>query len=274
MRGTPVDVHPLGALMRRFAVDWLDRADPEVPREIMAPGYTIRIGGYVLENREAYVETTSGQLARFPGLTITVHDAVYTDDGRAALRFTEHGASARGGAAAWRGIGLFRAHDGVLVDNDCEEDYLGRRRQLLTGEPDLVDPPMVAPWTEPAVPADPDAEKAVRTWLDGRGPAGDEPGIVHDDARPGAPSAPVLDPESCTTDALFAAGRRVAFHAVQRGRYRGDGLPDVEAVPGAPAELRIVGLVEVGTDGTITGHVVRDRLGLRRALTHHPGVRT
>ncbi|MCD2197971.1 hypothetical protein LQ327_31830 [Actinomycetospora endophytica] len=270
MSGTRVEIHPLGALMRRFAVDWLDRADPAVPREIMAPGYTIRIGGYVLENRDAYVETTSEQLARFPGLTITVHDAIYSDDGRAALRFTEHGASARGGAAAWRGIGLFSSHGGVLVDNDCEEDYLGRRRQLLAGEPDPVDPPMVAPWTEPPTPADPEAEKLVRTWVDGGGPTGEEPGIVHDDACADAPSTMLLDVDGCTTDAVFAAGRRVAFHAVQRGRYRG-GLPDVEAAPGTSAELRIVGLVEVGADGAINGHVVRDRLGLRRALTDGTG---
>lgn len=270
MGGAGVEIHPLGALMRRFAVDWLDRADPAVPREIMAPDYTIRIGGYVLSDRESYVETTSGQLARFPGLTITVHDAIYADDGRAALRFTEHGASVRGGAAAWRGIGLFRVRDGVLVDNDCEEDYLGRRRQLLAGESDPVDPPMVAPWTEPVAAPDPEAEKAVRTWLDAGGPRGNESGIVLDDAHSDTPADPLLDLESATTDALFAAGRRVAFHAVQRGAYRG-GLPDVEAAPGTPAELRIVGLVEVGTDGTVTGHVVRDRLGLRRALTDTAG---
>jgi len=29
--------HPLVGLMRRFCVDWLDRADPTVPGEIMAP---------------------------------------------------------------------------------------------------------------------------------------------------------------------------------------------------------------------------------------------
>ena len=146
-----VAVHPTGALMRRFVVDWLDRADPEVPREIMAPEYTIVIAGVEMVGRDAYVEATGGQLARFPGLTVTVHDAIYTPDGRAALRFTEHGASARGGSASWRGIGLFRSEGGRLVHNATEEDYLGRRRQLLAGEPDPVDPPMVAPWTAEVV---------------------------------------------------------------------------------------------------------------------------
>jgi hypothetical protein len=263
---TRVEIHPLGALMRRFAVDWLDRADTAVPPEIMAPEYSIAIAGVEMAGRDAYLEATSAQLARFPGLTITVHDAAYSTGGRTVLRFTEHGASARGGAAAWRGIGLFRAENGLLVHNACEEDYLGRRRQLLAGHPDQVDPPMVAPWTEPITEPDPDAEKAVRAWLDDGGPVGDEAGIVFDD---GGSPATLLDVDGCETRELFAAGRRVAFHAVQRGRYRG-GLPDVEA-GAVPGELGVAGLVEIGADGAVTGHVVRDRLGLRRTLTEHQG---
>ncbi|MER5673954.1 nuclear transport factor 2 family protein [Pseudonocardia alni] len=256
------ELHPLGALMRRFAVDWLDRADPAVPAEIMAPDYTIVIGAYTMRGREDYVEATSGQLARFPGLTITVHDALYTPDGRVALRFTEHGASARGGAAAWRGIGLFTARDGVLVHNACEEDYLGRRRQLHGGAPDPVDPPMVAPWTEPVAGPDTGAEEAVRSWLAAGRVTGPLPGVVADDGR-GAD--PVLDDVTCEVTALFAAGRRVAFHAVARGRYAG-GLPDAPGATGTPVALGIAGLVEPGADGTVTGHVVRDRLGLHRTL--------
>ena len=263
MGGTPVEVHPLGALMRRFAVDWLDRADTAVPPEIMAPEYSIAIAGVEMAGRDAYVEATSGQLARFPGLTITIHDAAYSTDGHAVLRFTEHGASARGGAAAWRGIGLFRTEGGVLVHNACEEDYLGRRRQLLTGAPDPVDPPMVAPWTEPPAAADAEAEKVVRAWLDAGGPTGAEPGIVLDDGQSGAP---LLDVDACEIGELFAAGRRVAVHAVLHGRYAG-GLPDLDAAPGAEVSMGLAGLVDVAADGTITGHVVRDRLGVHRALS-------
>lgn len=267
MDGATVSMHPMGALMRRFTVDWLDRADPSVPPQIMAPNYTIVIAGVEMTGRDAYVEATSGQLARFPGLTVTVHDAIYAPDGRAALRFTEHGASVRGGAAAWRGIGLFRAEDGVLVHNACEEDYLGRRRQLLGGTVDPVDPPMVAPWTEPVSEADHEtrraAEKVVRTWLEHGGPTGGEPGLVIDD---GLPTGPLLDVDTCEVDELFAAGRRVAFHAVARGQYAG-GLPDLDAAPGPDGDLGLAGLVDVALDGTITGHVVRDRLGLQRALS-------
>lgn len=256
-----MDIHPMGALMRRFVVDWLDRADPEVPPQIMAPGYAIDIAGVQMPGRDAYLEATTGQLARFPGLTVTVHDALYTLDGRAALRFTEHGASERGGSAAWRGIGIFRAEDGVLVHNATEEDYLGRRRQLLTGTPDPVDPPMVAPWTEPPADPDPDAEKAVRTWLDAGAPL--MPGITSDD---GLTSVDLLEAATIEVDTLVAAGRRVALHGVARGRYIG-GLPDGPEPDGTVVTLGLAALLDVAADGTITGHVVRDRLGVYRALT-------
>ncbi|WP_018335471.1 nuclear transport factor 2 family protein [Actinomycetospora chiangmaiensis] len=256
-----MDIHPMGALMRRFVVDWLDRADTGVPPQIMAPGYAIDIAGVQMPGRDAYLEATSAQLARFPGLTVTVHDALYTTDGRAALRFTEHGASERGGSAAWRGIGLFRADGGFLVHNATEEDYLGRRRQLLTGTPDPVDPPMVAPWTEPPADPDADAEKAVRTWLDDGAPA--QPGITCDD---GLTRADLLEAASVEVDALVVAGRRVAVHGAARGRYAG-GLPDGPEPDGAEVTLGLAAFLDVAPDGTLTGHVVRDRLGVYRALT-------
>ncbi|MCD2186756.1 nuclear transport factor 2 family protein [Actinomycetospora soli] len=255
-----MDIHPMGALMRSFVVDWLDRADPTVPPQIMAPEYAIDIAGVQMPGRDAYLEATTGQLARFPGLTVTVHDALYTTDGRAALRFTEHGASARGGAAAWRGIGIFRAEHGVLVHNATEEDYLGRRRQLLGGTPDPVDPPMVAPWTEPPADPDDDAGKAVRAWLDAGAPT--RPGITYDDGRT---HADLLDHPSVEVDALIVAGRRVAVHGVARGIYAG-GLPDVGS-SAREVTLGVAALLDVAADGTLTGHVVRDRLGVHRALT-------
>lgn len=256
-----MDIHPMGALMRRFVVDWLDRADSGVPPQIMAADYAIDIAGVQMPGRDAYLEATSAQLARFPGLTVTVHDAMYTSDGRAALRFTEHGASERGGSAAWRGIGLFRAEGGVLVHNATEEDYLGRRRQLLAGAPDPVDPPMVAPWTELPADPDPEAEQAVHAWLDAGAPA--QPGITYDD---GATRVDLLEAATVEVDTLITAGRRVAVHGVARGRYVG-GLPDGPDPDGTEVTLGLAALLDVTADGTVTGHVVRDRLGVYRALT-------
>lgn len=255
-------IHPLPRLMQRFTVDWLDRADTAVPGEIMDPGYTISIGGVVMSGLDAYVEATSGQLARFPGLTVTVHELVATTGGAAAMYFTEHGGSVRGGAAAWRGVGLFFSDGKRLLRNTTEEDYLGRRRQLLACVPDPVDPPAVAPWTE--VPGDPDpvAEAAVRAWLEGGGPTGQGSDPVCDDGAAG----PLLDVRSCEVRELFGTGGRVAFHAVQHGRYTG-GLPDADSAIGRDVQLSVVGLVRPADGGGVTGHVVRDRLGLRRELT-------
>ena len=71
--------HPLVGLMRRFCVDWLSRADPIVPYEIMAPQYSIFIGGHTLAGRDdQYVPGTMTQLRRFPGLLICVHELFTT----------------------------------------------------------------------------------------------------------------------------------------------------------------------------------------------------
>jgi hypothetical protein len=259
------DGSPGAGLMRRFVIDWLSRADPAACAELMAPDYTLHIGGHVLAGRADYQATVQAQLFdRFPGVLNTVHDLIASGD-RVALRFTLHGASADGGRAAWRGLGLFWHSGGRLVRNVTEEDYLGRRRQLATGDCDPVDPPMVAPWAQQCVEADPSAEAAVREWLGSGEPGPGSGQVVLDDARPGHDAPAVLTVESTGVDELFSAGRQVAFRAVQRGTYRGglDGLADQV---GAEAELGLIGLVRVDDAGAISGHVVRDRLGLRRRL--------
>jgi hypothetical protein len=246
--------------MRRFAIDWLDRADAEVCQEIMDPGYTVSIGGQVLAGRDSYVPATLGQLRRFPGLLITVHDLFLAGD-KVAMRFTEHGPSAVDGGrqAAWTGIGLFWWNGSTLVRNITEEDYLGRRRQLAEGVCDPVEGPMAAPWAAPDLDPDTAAEAAVRSWLDG-GDFGTD--VVLDDGRS---TSPLLDVTDVRVDELFSAGNQVAFHAVQSGRYLG-GLSDTATAVGREAELSAVGMVTVGADGGIAGRVVRDRLGLRRRL--------
>ena len=255
---------PLTDLMRRFAVHWLSCADPEAAREIFHVDYVMEIGGFVARGREdGYLPASTGQLARFPGLLVTVHDLVVSAD-RAALRFTEHGPSAADGegAAAWRGVSLFAWDGERLTHNVTEEDYLGRRRQLRAGTADPVEGPAVAPWA--AVPAAPDpaVEDAVRRALLGGVPAS----LSADDAFAGQPTPPVLDVERVEVRDLFTAGDRAGFAVTEHGRYRG-GLPVDDAAVGAPASLSSVGLVRAGADGTLSGHVVRDRSGLRRTLT-------
>lgn len=254
--------HPLLGLMRRFAVDWLDRADPGTCREIMAPGYTVSIGGEVLTGLASYVPATLGQLDRFPGLLLTVHDLFLAGD-RIAMRFTEHGPSAADGgrAAAWPGIGLFWWDGSVLVRNVTEEDYFGRRRQLADGVCDPIEAPMAAPWAVPDRGTSPEAESAVREWLE----RGDFDGALLDDGWTGRSVPPLLEVAATDVKELFSAGDRVAFHVVQSGRYIG-GLPDTNAAIGRNAELSAAGMVTVTGGRAVAGRVVRDRLGLRRRL--------
>jgi hypothetical protein len=252
-------------LMQRFVTDWLNGGDPSVCAEILAGSYTVHIGGHVLAGRPEYEAAVRRQLfERFPGVVGTAHDLVDAGD-RVALRLTEHGATASGEPAAWRIIGLFWLADGVLVRNVTEEDYYGRRRQLVTGSCDPVDPPMAAPWSTAAREPDAEAETAVRRWLASGHPVEGDDHVVLDDAPVAAGTRPLVEVGSTEVRELFSAGRQVAFHAVQHGTYLG-GLDGTEHSLGASVELGLTGIVRVDGSGTVSGHAVRDRLGLRGRL--------
>jgi predicted ester cyclase len=249
-------VHPLTALARRFAVDWLDRADPTVPPEIMVPSYLVHIGEVQLAGLDAYIPATVGQLEQFPGLQLTVHDLVHTGD-RLALYFTEHGASTRHElrGAAWTGVALFRSDGERLTENWTQEDYAARRRQLADGVPDVVGPPMVAPWTVPRAEPDAAAEDVVHAWLAGAVPGAD--GVRWDDGRDTA----LIAPTGVQVAELFSAGAQVAFAATQTGIFLGSADGD------EPVRLGLTGLVTVAGGIVTGGVVVSDRLGLLRART-------
>lgn len=234
-------------LVRRWAIDWLASHDPSACDTVFAPDYRLRIGSVSLEGRDAYREGTLGQLANYPGLLITVHEVIASGD-LAAVHFTEHGAAAhRGGAlAAWTGIVLHRGRDGVLVESWAEEDYAARQRQLVSGEPDDILPPAIAPWDSEELPADPDAEAAVREWL-AAGPAPSD-SILFDDGDLQKAAAPLPPLEF---DVLFSAGPRVAFHG--RAEHP-DGV--VQGVSG---------LVRVDDGRVVSGRLVTDRAGAASA---------
>jgi ketosteroid isomerase-like protein len=254
-------MEPMVGLVRRWAVDWLAGRHPEACPEILAPGYNLLIGGFLLDGRDTYIAGTLEQLDRFPGLGVTVHELITSGD-EVALRFTEHGADSRrdGGTAGWGGVALFRWDGSRLSQGFAEEDYLSRRRQLATGECDPIEAPAAAPWNTVAEPADPAAEDVVRRWLDG----GDLSAVDADDSWLGHDAELRLDDVSTELDMCFSASDRVGFHGLQRGRYAG-GLPGVEAT-GAPATLHLGGLVTVRDGKVAGGRVIRDRLGLSRAL--------
>ncbi len=256
-------------LVRRWAVDWLGGQHPEACEDILAPGYALLIGGYLLGPRETYVPATMAQLSRYPGLVVTVHRLVASGD-RVAIVFSESGASVRlgGRAAAWSGVSLFRGDGSRLTHCWAEEDYYGRRRQLATGLCDPVAAPAPAPWdTAPSEP-DPAAEDAVRAWLAGPDLRAAE--VVCDDEATGQSADRLLEVASCQVNELFSAGDEVAFSAVQTGRYLG-GLDGLDDLVGATAVLNVAGLVQVRGGRVTGGRVVRDRLGAARALREAAG---
>ena len=255
---------PAVALVRRWAVDWLNGQHPEVCAQVLSEDYVLRIGGFLLGPREAYVPATLAQLARYPGLCVTTHSLV-TDGTHVAIGFSEHGASARlaGRAAAWTGISVFRSDGAALDACWAEEDYAARRRQLDGGSCDPVSPPAAAPWDELPRPADPAAEQVVRRWL--AGPDLRAAPVVCDDEHLGHPARRLLEVTDCEEHVLFSAGDQVAFHVAQTGTYLG-GLEGCDAAVGEVVRLELAGVVTVA-DGAVTGgRVVRDRLGTARTL--------
>ena len=254
----------LVSLVRRWSVDWLNGQHPEVCEQILAPEYNLLIGGYVLGPRQDYIPATLVQLGRYPGLVVTAHHLVCSQD-RVALVFSEHGASTRleGRAAAWSGVAIFRWDGQVLTGCMAEEDHYGRRRQLGDGRPDQVDRPMVAPWDQRAGRPDAAAEQVVRDWLAGPDLRGAP--VVCDDEGTGQLATHLLEVESCRIDELFSSGDQVAFHAGQSGHYLG-GLEGLDDLVGRSAATELAGLVTVRDGRIVAGRVVRDRLGTARTL--------
>ncbi|MBN9099834.1 MULTISPECIES: ester cyclase [unclassified Pseudonocardia] len=262
----PCSADPFVALMRRYVNDYTNRHDTSVCAGIMEPGYVLRMGPHLVDGRdEVYIPAARKQFEQFPGLCLTVHEIV-TDGERLAMRFSEHGRSVRhdGRGAAWCGLGLYRWNGRKLVENFVEQDYLARRRQLASGVPAAVGAPALAPWDTRAEPPDPGAESVVRQWIDA-GLTG--PGVTCDDGD----ATPLLDDATSDVDALFSAGRHVAFRLTRHGRYAGglgaDAGIDDAALTGAAATLHLVGLVSVDDGRVSGGHVVRDRLGLARSVS-------
>ena len=255
---------PEARALRGFAIDFLTSHDVSAVEWVMDPAYRLSIGGHVFDGRDdQYLPATAAQLEQFPGLTVTVHDAILGEAG-VAMRFTEHGASSRDGGrvAAWSGITLFRLRDGRLSHGWAEEDYFARKRQLKSGSPDTVAAPALAPWDQSVLLPAPETEAAVREWL---------PSILS-----GAPIDAVLvdgpafdalvSPGPVHVSHLFTAGNRSAVHVECHGRYLG-GFDDIDpAHVGTMVMLRLAAMLDV-TDGVVTrAQVSGDRLGLHRHL--------
>lgn len=269
-KGSVPGIHPLAALLRGFAVDFITGHDIGVAERIMAPEYCLSIGGHLLNGRDAeYLPPTAAQIHQFPGLCVTVHDVIYGENAL-AMKFTEHGASSRdsGRSATWRGITLFRTDGKQLCRGWAEEDYFARKRQLTTGKCDAVDSPHPTPWdVHPAAP-DPKTESIARRWLCSGEERAVLPGVNWlskvDDSDP-QPEA-LVDIQATTIDELFSAGDRVAFHLQHEARYRG-GFADLDsALVGRAVPVRAAGMLTIRGGAVVEASITTDRLGLYRSL--------
>lgn len=259
------ELHPLAALLRRYAYAYTAAHDFSVCREIMVEDYLLRMGEFEIRGRdEQYIPATRKQFRQYPGLGFTVHDLVLGPE-RAALHFTEHGRSlVHGGCASWQGISLYRWDGTRLVECRVEQDYHARRGQQRGGEPHPVATAALDPWTGPPAPPDTAVEAVARTWLTGDGLLEAPPGSLDDEAVAPPRRMLLTDPRTEVLD-LFSAGDRVAFHTITRGGYAG-GLDGCDHLRGEPASLYATGMLTID-DGSVTRvRAVTDRLAAERRL--------
>jgi predicted ester cyclase len=260
-------IHPFVALMRRYVFDYTNSHDLSVCDEIMHPEYRVHISGRTLDRDGAYKSAVAAVFEEYPGLQIQVHEIV-TNGEVLAMRFTEHGASVRHGGryAAWSGIGIYHWNGRQLTSNVVEQDFFARRQQLTTGEAAPIEPPHHDPWVGVSVDEPVRAnEEVVRSWL----ATGDmqDVGAIIDRRKQDAMMPSALQVEATRITSLFSAGNKVAFHAVQAGRYRGGLLRDDAAVLGCSCELCIVGIATVVEGRMDRVTLVTDREGTRGYLS-------
>ncbi|OBI87666.1 hypothetical protein [Mycobacterium sp. 1245805.9] len=245
-------MHPFVALMRKYCIDYTNSHDQSLYPEIMEPDYVVHINGLSLVRSTTYAEAVRQIFDAAPGLGIVVHEFVLNGD-RLCMHFSEHAAMPAGGArglACWRGIGLYKWNGHRLTENYVEQDYFAMQAQIASGRPHPLMPPHIDPWTTTeAVPADPDAEQAVRAWLEAADLAA-APSHDIDDARTGATYQAVLDPREVVVNDLFSGGADVPFHVTIRGRYRGGLGAAADAHVGMPATLQVAGIARVA-DGAV-----------------------
>lgn len=249
------------ALMKRYCVDYVNVGDQSVTRDLMVEDYLLRMGDHEVRGRDTnYHAATAQQMRQYPGLMLTVHE-IWTSGERLMMRFSEHGRRAKDGAyCAWGGIGLYRWNGEKLIQNNVEQDYWSRRRQIDEGVVDRVDHPAVAPFNGDGEAPDVGAEALVRTWLEAGGLA-ETPGVHCDEAWQDLPQMRAIEQESIAINDLFSVGSSVAFHVTQNGRT----AEDFGALPvGSPSRLHAAGIVHVEGSRVARGRVIRNRTDMMR----------
>lgn len=259
---TSIPAAPSVRLARRWVVDYFNAQNESAARQFCAPGYTLHIGSTTFEGRDAqWLPAVRLQMARFPGLGMTVHQVVASDS-RCAVHFTQHGADGGvgGRVTCWGGIAIYERQGEQLTGCVAQEDYLTRQRQLKTGLPDAIAAPAPAPWDTPVQPPDAAAEQLARQWLEGAWPKADAV-AVDDEHLTGQTLA--FEVQDTHVGQLWSSGCEVVFHVRQRGRHL-SGLAGVAA--GRQGDLYVNGMLRVEGGRVVGGRIVRDRAGLRASL--------
>lgn len=252
-------------LMKRYVVDYTNSHDQAQTETIMEPDYLLRMGEHEVVGRDgAYAAATRRQMDQFPGLGLTVHE-IWTSGERLAMRFSEHGASARhgGAVAAWSGIGLYSWNGERLTANNVEQDYLSRARQLGSGIALGVEAPTAAPWDGASTAPYTAAEDVVRRWLES-GALETTPGVLCDDAWVGIRMPRLIDQTGIAINDLFSCGSAVGFHASQHGLLTDEAFDGI--APGREVTLHMAAMVHVADGAVAHGRVIRNRLDLHRSL--------
>ncbi len=255
-------------LARRWVVEYFNGQSDEAARAFIAPGYALEIGDYLFDGRDTqWLPAVRQQFNQFPGMGMTVHQVVAGSGDKAdrvAVCFSEHGAAGGPGgkAAAWSGVGIYRARGDQLVGCCAQEDYTTRARQLRAGTTDPVDPPAAAPWDTLPLGSNPQAEAVACAWLAQSWPQAQAAVRVDDEHITGQRLQ--FQVETTEVVDMFSSGPDVAFHVRQRGRYVG-GMPGV-----APRDrvelLNVNGILRVEGGAVVAGRVIRDRGGLKGRL--------
>lgn len=252
--------------MQRYCFGYTATHDFSVADQIMADNYTFYMGEHVFTGREAaYKPAAERQFQAYPGLGFAVHD-FFSNGDRCAMYFSEFGHSVQYDAnTAWHGVSLYRWNGERLTECRIEQDYYGRRRQLLTKRPDPVDQPAYAPWTAPVEKASSSNEAVVSAWLEDGGLLKSRIGSLDDErVAPSIARVLLLDARTAVLD-IMSAGKRVAFQIKMEGRYAG-GLQELDGHEGAHAVLYATGFADVENGAVRNVKAVTDRYTMERRI--------
>lgn len=233
----------------------------------MVDDYVLHMGQHRLAGRDGrYMEATAKQFQQYPGLSLTVHDLVVSED-RIAMHFTEHGRSAATGRlAAWSGISLYQWNGERLTECRVEQDYFARRGQLTGDTTDVILAPAIDPWSERPQRGSATTEGAVREWLRQGGLFEAPVGSLDNEHCARANRALLSDSDVSVLD-MFTAGNRAAFHAVVHGRCL-DGFGRLDG-DNRDIALYVAGIATM-RDRKVEVRAITDRLAAERRLIAAP----